>query len=88
MDMPLKRTRIAFDTSPAEYKALSAAAEAAGIPVNTLSRALFRWAFPLFAAEGFNLAELKQRFGKGEALAGSIEPHLEPMAQRATMKFD
>ena len=82
-----KRTRIAFDVSQAEYKALAAAAEAAGIPVNTLARALFRWALPLFAAEGFNLAALKRRFGKGEALAASVEPGASTV-RRATLKSD
>ena len=83
-----KRTRIAFDASAAEYKALAVAAEAAGIPVNTLSRALFRWAFPLFAAEDFNVAALKQRFGKGETLAPTLELVTGRRSRHAAGKLD
>lgn len=88
MNVLPKRTRIAFDASPVEYKALTAAAEAAGIPVNTLSRALFRWALPLFASEGFNVAALKQRYGKGEVVPRSLDKNAGVKARFANMNGD
>lgn len=81
-----KRTRIAFDPSAQEYADLSAAAEAAGIPVNTLARALFHWVFPLFESEGFSVAALKQHYGEGAELVARLDPNVSRRPRSAKPK--
>ena len=68
-----KRGRIAFDLSDDEYERLLAGAHLHGVPANTLARALFRWALPMFASKGFSVAALKQQYGEGMELSAGAD---------------
>ncbi len=81
-----KRPRIAFDIDPSDHKDLVAAATQAGIPPNTLSRALFRWAMPLFQSENFSVANLKQRYGDGQELVERLDPNTKSRPRPAKPK--
>lgn len=43
------------------------------MPANTIARALFRWALPMFEAKGFSVAALKQQYGEGMELGAGAD---------------
>ena len=69
------RKRIAFDLPDSDYLAIERAAADAGVPPNTLARALFRWALPVFRSGDFQLPALKRRFGDGDELLAALDPN-------------
>lgn len=73
--MSKPRQRVQWDPSPEEWEALEKAADRAEIPVTTLTRALIRWAWPLFESEQFNVVRLKERYGEGAQLVDRLDPN-------------